>query len=409
MKSLLAGFAGLVRSRRARERREQELRAYFGVRHVFLVSSGKAALAVILSALHALRPEKKTVVAPAYTCWSVPSAIVKAGLTTAPCDMDAGRFDYDYELLPEAISGDTLCVIAGNLFGIPSDIDRIVALGREKGVFVVEDAAQAMGSVSRKRKVGAIADVGFFSLGRGKNVTSGSGGIIVTNSDAIADAISAAYQTLGEPGFLENLAALAEALLLTVFIRPWLYWLPAGLPFLKLGETFFYRDFPVRRLSGMKAGLLENWEESLERQGRERKANSAAYAGALNALFPSIGPADEACLRFPVLAHDRNARDAVLAESAKRGLGASRMYPGPLNRIGEIRGSFPGKAYPAAERMADRLFTLPTHSLVRPADREAVCAAVKRIAGATQERAPGSGHRRKGEQNGAAAACERSL
>lgn len=120
-------------------------------------------------------------VIPAYTCFSVPSAVVKAGLDVALCDLDASTFDFDYRLLEAAVNEKTLCVIPSHLFGIPSEMDRVNAICREKGVYVVEDAAQAMRGPT-KGKLGTLGDVGFFSLGRGKNITCGSGGIIVTNS-----------------------------------------------------------------------------------------------------------------------------------------------------------------------------------------------------------------------------------
>src|SRR5918996_838299 len=92
-----------------------------------------------------------------------------------------------------------------HLFGVPSDIERIRTLCRARGIFVVEDAAQAMGAEFNGRKLGTGADVGIFSLGRGKNITCGSGGIVLTNSDRIAEAIARHYDKLMTPGLAEML------------------------------------------------------------------------------------------------------------------------------------------------------------------------------------------------------------
>src|SRR5688572_21061175 len=89
-----------------------------GVSTAFGVSSGKAALTVILQALGALSPRRKVII-PGYTCYSVPSAIVKAGLDVVPCDIAADSFDYDYDQLMPMLGPDVLGVLSVDLFGIP--------------------------------------------------------------------------------------------------------------------------------------------------------------------------------------------------------------------------------------------------------------------------------------------------
>jgi dTDP-4-amino-4,6-dideoxygalactose transaminase len=338
---------------------------------------------MILIALRSLLPGRRRVVIPAYTCFSVPSAIVKSGLDVALCDVDLARYDYDYRYMHDAVDEDTLCVISGNLFGIPSDVSRIIGICRERGAYVVEDAAQAMGCTYGERLIGTIADAGFYSLGRGKNITCGAGGIVVTNSDAIAAALDRVYGQLAEPRFLEEMAEFFRAILMALFIRPSLYWFPAGLPFLKLGETVFYRDFPVKRLSGMKAGMLKNWRERLEEYNRTRKGNAEYYRSALdpcgvtNDKSQQKPTAAQASLRFPVLAHDRETRDDIVSCLPARRLGISRMYPTPINMIAEIQERFDGRSYPAAAAMADRLLTVPLHPLVREKDREKTSALLR--------------------------------
>jgi perosamine synthetase len=371
---IVNGLRGLLKPEQCSREVNQELKDYFNVKHVFLVSSGKAALTMILLALKALSPGRRRVVIPAYTCYSVPSAVVKAGLDVVLCDVDPADFDYDYRSLPDAVDTDTLCVISGNLFGIPSDVSKIVGICRGKGVSVVEDAAQAMGCTYHERLIGTNADAGFYSLGRGKNITCGAGGIIVTNSDSIAAALDKIYGQIEEPRLLENLAEFVKAVVLALFIRPWLYWLPAGLPFLKLGETVFYRDFPIKRLSGMKAGMLRNWRNRLEEYNRTRTQNAGYYCHSLETCGVTLAESQgmtsaKASLRLPVLADSRKTRDKIITCQQGRRLGISRMYPAPINMIDEIKENFVGMAYPAAAAMADCLFTVPIHPLLREKDR----------------------------------------
>ncbi len=251
---------GALRPDRSIRVLEDELRAEFGVRHAFTVSSGKAALTV---ALMALKPgsSKRDVVIPAYTCFSVPAAVLKAGLRPVLCDIDPATFDFDHAQLARTMNGDTLCVVAHHLFGSPAAIDRIRALCTVHGVALVEDAAQAMGGESRGRRLGTIGDVGIFSLGRGKSLTCGSGGIIVTNSLRLRDAIARIYETLPKPSRLAQLSDFVRLAIMMLFIRPSLYWIPAALPFLGLGRTVFPRQIPLGALSGMPAGFLRRLGE----------------------------------------------------------------------------------------------------------------------------------------------------
>ena len=370
---LFHGMAGFLIGEKYLRELKEGLKRYFGVKHVFLVSSGKAALTIILKALQSLSPEKREVLIPAYTCYSVPAAIVKAGLKVSLCDMNPATFDFDHALLKEAINDKTLCIVPTHLFGIPADVERVKSMCRHKGIYVVEDAAQAMGGTSRGRKLGAIGNVGFFSLGRGKNITCGSGGIVVTDDDRIADAVMKEYVKLEHPGVWENGKALIQQLVMKIFMHPNLYWLPAGISSLRLGETIFYRDFVLSRLSGVKAGVLRTWRVRLMRANRIRREGGAAYRRELR-MATGAGEAVP-YLRFPVLARDREMRDSIYSRVKKYGV--SLLYPAPINEIEEIREQFYDDIFPIAKDISERLFLMPTHALLTKKDRMAICRAVQ--------------------------------
>lgn len=369
---LFGGLLGLFSGARYSKRLQRELKEYFKAEHLFGVSSGKAALTLILLGMKSLS-SKKRVVVPAYTCFSVLSAVLKAGLEVVPCDIDPATLDFNYPLLEETINEETLCVVSTHLLGLPSDLDRVRRLCRERGVYLVEDAAQAMGGTYRGEKLGTLGDAGFFSFGRGKNITCGSGGLILTNSDLLAEKIGRHHARLREPGFFESAAAFLESMLTAFFIRPALYWLPAALPFLKLGQTFFHPDFPMEKLSGMKAALLLNWKERLEGSSRTRGAVGGYFKGRLSFKTPSSKAGDVSYLRFPVLSGSREERDRLLALLQREGLGAGGLYPTPINEIHEVKHLFEGKTFPGAKEVAERLFTLPTHPFVSETDREKIC------------------------------------
>lgn len=392
--ALGSALAGACSGRRAVRRLEDEIRSHFGVRHVFLVSSGKAALTLILRALHTLSGRAEVVI-PAYTCFSVPSAIVKAGLTVRLCDLEPSGFDLDVEELDQRVTADTLCVVPTHLFGAPSRVDRIAAIARARGAFVVEDAAQAMGGVYRGRPLGTWGDAAFFSLGRGKNLTCGAGGIVVTQSDEIGTAIARLHAGLEAPSAGETIREFLALLAMTIFIQPWLYWLPEGIPFLRLGETRFYRDFPIKTFSGLKAGYLRRWRRRLEAATRTRRGLSDYWRRHVG----TEGASARSYLRFPVLCESREARDRLYATSRRLGLGLSLMYPAPIHEIDALRGQFDGQRFPRARAVVDRLVMLPTHGWVTERDRRAITALLASHAcspnGPMNEAAPaavGSGH-----------------
>ncbi|MBI5180232.1 MAG: aminotransferase class V-fold PLP-dependent enzyme [Nitrospirae bacterium] len=372
LKDMFYGLTGIFFGKRYIEKLKKEVKKYFGINHVFLVSSGKASLFLILKALETLRAEKKQVLIPAYTCFSVPSAIVKAGLKVSLCDIDQSTFDFDYKLFNKAINKDTLCIVPNHLFGIPADMDKIKSICKNKDIFIVEDAAQAMGGSYKSKKLGTLGDVGFFSLGRGKNITCGSGGIIITNSSQIADVIDKHYSNLEEPGIIESLKEFLQVFLMSIFIRPALYWLPAGLPFLKLGQTIFYKDFPIKKLSGMKAGLLHGWQERLEKANQIRKENAKSFCDRLRLRSRLSNGNPVSLLRFPLIVESKETRDEIFSLSNKKGLGVSAMYPSSINEIEEIRSNFNGKLFPSAKKIADGLLTIPTHQLLSKKDKEKI-------------------------------------
>jgi len=369
---LLHGLAGICVGRGKIKQLEAEIRDYFAVRHVFCLSSGKAALTLILVALKHLSSRQQVLI-PAYTCFSVPSAIVKAGLDVVLCDIDPLSLDFNFDDFEQTVDENVLCVVPTHLLGLPSDVDRVRTICKGKEVFVVEDVAQAMGVKHKGRLLGSQGDVGFLSLGRGKNITCGSGGIILTNSDPIAQAIQVEYAKIKEAPLTDVMINWCQALAMGTLINPWLYWLPAGLPFLELGETKFYRDFPIRRMDGVRAGLLSGWKRRLDESNRNRCIHVQEFlsrTSSIGHVVKSPVCQEPVYLRLPVLLPSKQAKERVCALSKQYGLGISPLYPTAIQDIPELQGRLRNKELPGATMVADRLVTVPVHHLVGHRDRE---------------------------------------
>jgi perosamine synthetase len=362
---LVNAVRGLFRPIATRAAIEAELETVLGASMVALVSSGRAALVVIFKALRSLEPTRTAVVIPAYACFSVPAAVVKANLRIKLCDIDPVTLDFDERHLQELVAEpDTLCVVAAHLFGARADVLRACRVARPHGVFVVDDAAQAFGTVTADGPAGTLGDVGIYSFGRGKPVTAVHGGAIVCSTAPIVDRVRAQVELLEEPGWSHGVATLIQAMVLMMLLRPSLYWLPASLPFLRLGETVYSTDFSVARMAGASAGLLRRW------QARAAEANGLRmkWAESIIERVPGLRRLSAPCIRLPIVCASPQERDRLVSDGNRAGLGFSVMYPSALNAVPELIEKLAPRSFPNAERLAQCLLTVPIHPFVSAND-----------------------------------------
>jgi dTDP-4-amino-4,6-dideoxygalactose transaminase len=380
-RDLLSGIAGILRGQRETERFRDELRDYFGVRHCYLVSSGQAALTLILLALKELAPQRDEVLIPAFTCYSVPASIVAAGLKVRLCDIDPQTCDFDFEQLLTLLEGKRLLgIVPTHLFGLPADVARLKRITEGRGVFLVEDAAQAMGSEWQGEKLGTLGDVGFFSLGRGKAFSTVEGGVILTRCDKLGRRLDQAFAKLEEYSPLQTLTLFIYALALTVLMRPWLFWLPKNLPFLRLGETVYETDFPLRKLTGLQAGLARNWRRKLKGFQKTRCARVSDWHSFFLPFSSLVRlPASTPLLRFPMIMPTAESARTFLASGARRGLGIAPSYPSAIHHIPELASGFAGQEFPEAVEVVRRLITIPVHGYVGRNDRKKIFSLLSQV------------------------------
>ena len=367
------GILALFQSDRAARTFGEQLKEYFQTKHCFLLSSGKASLTLILRALKALYPDRDEVLIPAFTCYSVPSAVVRAGLKIRMCDIEPETLDFDYRELSEQLANPRLlCVIPTHLFGVTADTSRVREMVGGRSITIVEDAAQTMGAENNGRKIGTFGDVGFFSLGRGKAFSTVSGGIIITNSDEIGQALKCQFDAIGAYRVAEQLMLVIYAVALSLLSRPRLFWIPASLPFLGLGKTYFQPGFSIKRMSAFQAGLVTRWQVRLVEQRRIRQRNADHLIRSGVKLAGGAKLSSSGLIRFPVLVSNRAEKLAVVCQSTRQGLGGADAYPGTVDSIAELRGLVIGGTSVKARAIAERILTFPVHSYVTESDMEKI-------------------------------------
>ena len=352
----------------------------------FFVSSGRAAMFLLLRALHTLAgPSKTVVIVPSYTCYSVPAAAIRAGLRVRIIDIDPLTLSYNLEQLARTDFSNVLAIVSANLYGLPNDLPAIAALARAQGVYFIDDAAQSLGASVDGKPAGSFGDAGLYSLDKGKNITSIQGGILVTQSQAIAAEIRKELERAPTPPWQRTLSQGIQLLIYGLLLRPWLYWIPARLPFLKLGTTRYEIDYPVERYSpnlGVMAALLFRKIDAITRQ---RTQNVQLYLQQLRDIpylrFPTPLPGSQPVyLRFPVLVDTGARRDQLLAMLNAEGLGATGSYPLSTLDIPEIQDHLDRQHShgDAGQSLAARILTLPTHPYVRQQHIEKICGLIRK-------------------------------
>jgi dTDP-4-amino-4,6-dideoxygalactose transaminase len=338
------------------------------------------------------------VIVPAYTCYSVPASIVRAGLRPRLVDVDPETLDYDRAALDAADTGRVLALVATNLYGIPNDLPYLVEFGRRRGLFVVDDAAQALGAISSGRPAGTWGDAGLYSLDKGKNVSAIDGGVIVTGHERVADALRQEVATLDGPGLGRRAEHVAKALVYATLLKPRLYWLPNALPQLGLGRTVYTTEFAIDAQDPGLAALGTIMLRELDAFTAARQANAARIVAALGAPAGASGgvsghltgglsipavPAGStpAWLRLPLLVGVPGFRERLVAELTAAGIGATTSYPASLADVPELRPSIAGDVTgcAGARTVASRILTLPTHPYVSAADIRTMAGVIRGV------------------------------
>ncbi len=175
---------------------EKEFADYMGVRFSCFISSGTAALSLILDQLHLQKGDE--IILTAYTFPSVPLCIKEKGLSVCFIDSDDRTDNMDTAVLTGAITEKTRVIIATHLFGRPCVIDEIVKIARQKNIYVIEDCAHAIGASYKGKKVGSFGDAAYCSFSLTKPFNVFNGGSVLTNNEELYKKISDKVNTLPE-------------------------------------------------------------------------------------------------------------------------------------------------------------------------------------------------------------------
>jgi len=163
---------------------EEEFAIRVGRRHGIAVCNGSMALDAAVAALDIGMGNE--VILPTFTIISCVSAIVRAGATPVVLDCDPYTWNMDVRQIEDKITSKTKAIMVVHIYGLPVDMDPVISLAEKYGLKIIEDAAEAHGLTYKGRPCGSFGDISIFSFYPNKLVTTGEGGMIVTDDDHLA-------------------------------------------------------------------------------------------------------------------------------------------------------------------------------------------------------------------------------
>ena len=328
---------------------EQAFASWCETDHAVGVSSGTSALELALRAVGLGADDE--VLVPSNSFIATAEAVTACGAVPRFVDVDERSALLTAEIVEQALSPRTRCVIPVHLYGRTVDMDPLLGLCRERGLSVVEDACQAHGARYRGRPVGSLGDAGCFSFYPTKNLGAwGDGGIVTTRDRELADRVRL-LRSHGEARRHDHEIA-------------------AGTHRLHALQAAILR---------VKLGRLDEWNES-----RREAARSLCDALADAPVEPPAAPPADGDHVFHLFVVRSPDRDALRAHLESRGVASAIHYPTPIHlqpayadqvaRTGRL---------PVAERLAAQSCSLPIFPAITELELERIAAAVSSFAGAS--------------------------
>jgi perosamine synthetase len=324
--------------------------ALAGRRHGIAVTNGSAALECAVHAL-GIGPGDE-VIMPTFTIISCAAAVVRAGATPVLVDSDPTTWCMDVAQVEGRITPRTRAVLAVHIYGLPVDMDPLLAICERHGLLLIEDAAEAHGLNYRDRPCGSFGDISIFSFYPNKHVTTGEGGMIVADDAALAEKCRSLRNLCFQPG--------------RRFVHEELGW--------------------NLRMSNLQAAVGVAQLERLHKHVERKREIGARYTAGLQGIpgleLPTARTtyADNGYWVYGVVLDDAADFDAeVLARRlATREIG-TRPFFWPMHEQPVFRrqGLFVGERHPVSERLARRGLYLPSGLGLTPNQQTKVIAAVR--------------------------------
>lgn len=360
---------------------ERSFRELVDRRYVILTSSGTSALYTLFKAYGLRRGDEVAV--PAYVCEKVVRLILDMGYRVKFVDVEKYSYNLSVEDLSDKIGKDTKAVVAVHMFGNPCRMKEILEISHDHNAVVIEDSAQCICAEYHGRKVGSLGDSAFFSFGKGKPITTITGGALTTNDERLAKRAEDMVKHFRK----NNVYKILLELILYYFIKNrWLY----GVIYGKVRKRREERWKELRRSINIKilekkftevqasVGIIQL--RKLKYFNDIRYRNSTFLIERLKDLesikIPTILPnCKPIFLRLPIYIENKNLKQQLLDALIKSGIDASPAYPNYLPDFFQINHKCPN-----AKDLVRGTITLPVHPYVNCNDIIKIANIMRRFA-----------------------------
>ncbi len=323
------------------EELEKNFARYTGTEHAVAVSSGTTALHLALLAM-GVGPGDE-VITTSFSFIATANSILFCGAKPVFADIDSKTFNINPERIREKITPKTKAIIPVHLYGHPAEMDEITSIARERGLKVLEDAAQAHGSEYRGRKAGSFGDCAAFSFYATKNMITGEGGMVTTNSDALA----------------EKLRKLRNH-----------------------GQTQTYEHECLGfnlRMTNINAAIGLEQLKKLNRFNKIRSENAGYLTKKLKDAVETPYVSSHVKHAYHQYTIKTDKRDFLLKKLNEAGIGARVYYPKPIHKQPFYQKMGYGDFLPVTEEMSRKVLSLPVHPALEQKDLSTIVNSIKGI------------------------------
>ncbi|MGA2971316.1 MAG: DegT/DnrJ/EryC1/StrS family aminotransferase [Candidatus Bathyarchaeia archaeon] len=328
---------------------EKDFARYVGAKHAVALNTGTAALhsAVLVAGV---KPGDEVII-PSFTFHATAEVVLMTGAEPVFADIDPDTYTMTAETVEAVMTRNTKVIMPVHLYGLPADLDPLKKLARERGLTLIEDAAQAHGAEYNGSKIGSIGDMTCFSMYAGKNMTTGEGGMVTTNDDDYSEKLRM-IRSHGEE-------------------RP--YW-PTT-----VGNNYRMTEL----LAAVGIAQLRKLPSFLER----RRKNAQFFSEKLGMLGKVVPPKEperrrSAWYLYTLRLRGANAgkRNKVVEKLRSRNIEAAVYYESPLHLLPLYRErSTSRRPLPETEKACRQVFSLPVHPRLTEPELEYIFDTLKRV------------------------------
>jgi len=308
---------------------ESNFAKFVKAKHAVAVNSGTAALHTALWAVGIKTGDE--VIIPSFTFIATAEAVALIGAKPVFVDIKLSTYNIDTGKIEQAVTDRTKTIIPVDLYGLPAEMDKIKEIADKHGIFLIEDSAQAHGASYKGKPPGSFADTACWSFYASKNMTTGEGGMITTNSDQLAEKL----RLIRSHGEREEYKASI------------------------LGHNY--------RMPEIEAAIGNAQLKNLPTFVEKRRRNAEALTEQLRDVKQLVLPAEPKGCRcswylYTVRMQSSTAkdRDRIVEDLRKKGVGAAVYYPTPIHQMPYYQ-QYGTNRLPNTEKAAQQVFSLPVH------------------------------------------------